>query len=394
MASAVDRNNKWYAVINVQDEHGKRKQKWICTELPSKKGKANKTAAKKIANQLQAEYDKKKTPYTNITVAAYFTEWLKHAEIEVRPKTYSAYRGNMENHIIPYFAEKGILLQELKTFQLEDYYRYKQQPDSRMDAQGALSPTTIKHHHQNISKALNDAVRRGLILANPAAVARTPKAPRYKGEYWNPEQVSKGLRLFVGNVAEVPIVLSAFYGFRRSEVIGLQWKNVDFQRRLITVAVTMQQGGGNCYLADTKTESSHRTLPMTESIYAMLTRQKERQEHNRAVLGSAYIESDFVCTWNDGRLIKPDYVTREFHKVIQKSELPTIRLHDLRHCVASNLLNSGHSPTDVAAWLGHSSPNTTFGYYAHASKASKDNISNALQRWFDTDASTNPLDND
>lgn len=62
MATVVDRNNKWYAVINVQDEHGKRKQKWICTELPSKKGKANKTAAKKMANQLQEEYDNKKRP--------------------------------------------------------------------------------------------------------------------------------------------------------------------------------------------------------------------------------------------------------------------------------------------------------------------------------------------
>jgi len=81
--------------------------------------------------------------------------------------------------------------------------------------------------------------------------------------------------------------------------------------------------------------------------------------------------------------------TREFHKVISKSKLPMIRLHDLRHCVASNLLNNGYSPTDVAGWLGHSSPVTTFGYYAHASKASKENISNAVQGWF----GTNPLDN-
>lgn len=152
MATVVDRNKKWYAVINVLDEHGNRKQKWICTDLPSKNGKANKTAAKKIANQLQEEYDKKKTPCTNITVAAYFAEWLKQTAAEVRPKTYSAYRGNMENHIIPYFEEKRILLQDLKTIDLEDYYRVKLQPDSRLDANGALSATTIKHHHQNISR--------------------------------------------------------------------------------------------------------------------------------------------------------------------------------------------------------------------------------------------------
>lgn len=389
MATVVDRNKKWYAVINVLDEHGQRKQKWICTDLPSKNGKANKTAAKKIANELQEEYDRKKTPYTSITVAAYFTEWLNQAATEVRPKTYSSYRGNMENHIIPYFKEKRTLLQDLKTVDLEDYYRFKMQPDSRLDASGALSATTIKHHHQNISKALNDAVRRGLILANPATVARTPKAARFKSEYLNPSQVCEVLSLFAGNTAELPITLCALYGLRRSEAIGLQWKNVDFQRRLITVAATMQQGGGECYLSEPKTESSYRTLPMMDSIYMILSAQKDRQNRNRAILGSGYIESDFVCTWDDGRLIAPDYVTREFHKVMKKSKLPTIRLHDLRHCVASNLLNNGYSPTDVAAWLGHSSPNTTFGYYAHASKASKEHISNAVQGWF----GTNPLDN-
>ena len=58
MATVVDKNKKWYAVIHILDEHGKRKQKWICTELPSRNGKANKTAAKKIALQLQEEYDR------------------------------------------------------------------------------------------------------------------------------------------------------------------------------------------------------------------------------------------------------------------------------------------------------------------------------------------------
>lgn len=151
----------------------------------------------------------------------------------------------------------------------------------------------------------------------------------------------------------------------------------------------MQQQGRNCYLAETKTESSYRTLPLIDKVYKLLLEQKARQERNRAILGKNYIESDFICTWDDGRLIQPDYVTKNFTKVIRKSKLPTVRLHDLRHSVASNLLNNSHSVTDVSGWLGHSTPVTTFGYYAHASKASKEHISNAVQGWFDT----NPLDN-
>ena len=390
MATIVNRNKKWYAIINVLDEHGQRKQKWICTDLPSKNGKANKTAAKKIANQLQEEYDKKETPCTTITVAAYFKEWLMQAAAEVRPKTYSAYRGNMENHIIPYFEEKKILLQDLKAVDLEDYYRVKSQPGSRLDANGVLSATTIKHHHQNMSKALNDAVRRGLILANPATVARTPKAPQYRPRYLNPEEVAYVLNLFNGHPAELPVILCALYGFRRSEVIGLQWKSIDFQNRSITVSVTMQQEGRNCYLAETKTESSYRTLPLIDKVYNLLLEQKARQERNRRLLGQLYIESDLICTWNDGRLIQPDYVTKSFKKVVRKNNLPTVRLHDLRHSVASNLINNSQSITDVSAWLGHSTPVTTMGYYAHASKAAKQNISNAVQRWFDTNSLDNP----
>lgn len=389
MATVVNKNKKWYAVIHVLDEHGKRKQKWICTELPSRNGKANKTAAKRIATQLQEEYDQKKMPCTSITVAAYFKEWLVQTKLEVRSKTYSAYRGNMENHIIPYFEGKRIQLQDLRTVDLEDYYRSKLQPDSRLDSTGALSATTIKHHHQNISKALNDAVRRGLILANPAAVARTPKAPQYRPRYLNLEEVAQVLNLFDGHTAELPVMLCALYGFRRSEVIGLQWRNIDFQQRAITVSVTMQQEGGKCYLAETKTESSYRTLPLIDKVYTLLLEQKARQERNRAILGQNYIESELICTWNDGRLIQPDYVTKAFKKVVGKSNLPSVRLHDLRHSVASNLLNNSQSITDVSAWLGHSTPVTTMSYYAHASKAAKENISNAVQGWFDT----NPLDN-
>lgn len=242
MASVTNKNGKWFAIVNVKDEHGKRRQKWCDTGLPSKNGKINKTAAKKIANQLQEEYDKKNMPCTNITVAAYFREWLKQAETGLRPKTYSSYRGNMENHIIPYFEAKGTHLQDLKPVDLEDYYRYKMGADSRMDGQGALSVTTIKHHHQNISKALNDAVRRGLILANPATVAHTPKGTKFKPEYLNPEQVDKLMGLFVGNTAELPVHLCAWYGFSRSEVIGLRWENIDFQQRSITVgAIWLKQ---------------------------------------------------------------------------------------------------------------------------------------------------------
>ena len=243
----------------------------------------------------------------------------------------------------------------------------------------ALSVTTIKHHHQNISNALSDAVRRGIIYVNSASSAKTPKAEKYKAEFLNPEQVDNLLLLVKGTVIEIPVILCALYGFRRSEVLGLTWKYVDFVNRTITVAETVQQNTGGSYTDTPKTDSSYRTLPMLDSAYTLLEAHKRLQEERKRLMGESYIDSDYVCTWNDGKHISPNYLTSQFNKIIKNSTLPPIRLHDLRHSAASNLLNRGLSVVQVQEWLGHSSAATTLNFYAHADKTSKQAVADAVQ---------------
>jgi len=134
---------------------------------------------------------------------------------------------------------------------------------SKLKTREALSPTTIKHHHQNISKALTDAVRRGLIPNNPASAARTPKSEKFNPEFLNTKEVEDLLTLFKGSVIEVPVQLCAFYGFRRSEVLGLKWDAIDFERKTISIELTLQQGIGGNYEDKTKTPKSTRTMPMS-----------------------------------------------------------------------------------------------------------------------------------
>lgn len=323
-------------------------------------------------------------PYSQLTVADYFTQWLIDIQTEVKQNTYRSYYGNMTNHIIPYFQQNKIQLQELTPFDLEDYYKSKLQPNSKMKSESALSATTIKHHHQNISKALTDAVRKGLILANPAASARTPKAEKFKGEFLNRKQVNELLLLFKGNVVELPVLLCSVYGLRRSEVLGLKWHNVDFESKSITIAETLQQGTHGDYTDTPKTDSSYRTLPMTNEVYNSLKTAKNLQNERQKLMGNYYVQSDYVCTWQDGNVISPNYLTRTFKSVISKSNLPQIRLHDLRHSAASNLLDMGFSVVQVADWLGHSSSATTLNFYAHAEKRSKMDIANALDNCFQT----------
>ena len=98
--------------------------------------------------------------------------------------------------------------------------------------------------------------------------------------------------LIKGTVIELPVQLCSIYGFRRSEVLGLRWEYVDFEKRTITIAETLQQGVGGSYVDTTKNESSHRVLPLTQQAYDLLMAQKEQQIERSRVMGCYYYKSD------------------------------------------------------------------------------------------------------
>ena len=366
--------NTYYVVLNLTDEFGKRKQKWIPTGYPIK---GNKKRANEVLRTKIKEYEDKNIQfYSGITVAEYFKKWLNQIKQEVRPNTYRGYKANMDNHIIPFFENEGILLQELTPNEITAYYRFKHENSD-------LSGRTLKHHHQNISKALNDAIGQGYLTYNPATHAKTIKEERYRAEFLNNGQIKELLTLLNDKPIKLAVELCCIYGFRRSEVLGLKWHNVDFENGSIRICETLQQStkaitGSTNYTDDTKTESSNRTMPMTDRARVILLAQKERQNRNREFLGNRYIDNDYVCTFDNGKEITPNYLSRSFHKIIVNSDLIKVRLHDLRHSSASNLLSQGFSVIQVADWLGHSESTTTLKFYAHADKSSKMAIANAL----------------
>ena len=366
------KNNKYYAVLNFTGEDGKRRQKWIPTYLEVR---GNKRKALEILHQLEETYDDKRMQIEDLLFADYLTSWLERVKPTLEPCTYRSYAGNMNNHVIPYFRQKRLKLHELKPFHLEDYYAAK------LSGGHPLSTQTVRHHHQNISKALNDALRHELINSNPAQKAKLPKAKKYIGAFLNPNQLQQLLALFQGMEIEFAVMFIATYGMRRSEALGLCWQNVDFENNQFTISrVLIQHTGQSYYVKDcTKNESSYRTLPLTKDVRLMLEQIHQRQSHNREQFGNVYHDSDSVFTWPDGTLISPNYLTRMFHKTIAASDLPPIRLHDLRHSTASNLLANNFSVVEVQHWLGHSQASTTLNFYSHIDATSKRNITAALE---------------
>lgn len=366
------KNNKYYAVLNIVGTDGKRKQKWISTDLAIK---GNKKRAAKILEKLLEEYDERNISYDNVLLTDYLNDWIKRVKNNLEPSTYRGYMGNLKNHILPYFNKRRIKLIELKPYHLEDFYAYLMSDEKKLSAQ------TVRHNHRIISKALNDALRHETIKSNPAQRASVPKIKKYIGTFLNPEQLQELVTLFRGTEIEYAVAFIVTYGLRRSEALGLCWSKVDFNNNLFTVSRAMiQQGKGGYYLKDcTKNESSYRTLPLTKDMCSMLLMLKNRREVNKKLFGDSYADNDFVFTWQDGNPITPNYLTRIFHNTIVKSDLPPIRLHDLRHSTASNLLANGFSVVEVQHWLGHSQASTTLNFYSHIDASSKTNIKNALE---------------
>jgi len=193
------------------------------------------------------------------------------------------------------------------------------------------------------------------------------------------EQLSKLKEAIAGDQIEVPVMLIASYGFRRSEALGLKWDAVDFERKKISIHATLVMSGTEmAFVEDTKSEASNRTLPMSDEFISYLKAVKAKQQKNKALYGNTYHDSDFVCVKEDGNIIKPEYLTNRFRLFLEEQELPRIRLHDLRHSAATNLLNMGFTIKDVSVWMGHADITTTLNIYSHVLEDSKTAMANAL----------------
>ena len=130
-----------------------------------------------------------------------------------------------------------------------------------------------------------------------------------------------------------------------------------------------------CDLRGQRKDQIHdRTLPLSDSLRRYLTDLRRRQNANRKKYGKAYCQSDYVCCREDGSPLRPDYISREFERVCRRACLPRIRFHDLRHSVATILLQQGFSLKQIQDWLGHSDISTTANVYAHVPYVEKVSI--------------------
>lgn len=214
-------------------------------------------------------------------------------------------------------------------------------------------------------QTLNEAVKSGLIQTNPCQFVELPKKQQYQSNYYNAEQL-KALFEAIEDDPLYPVVkITALYGLRRSEVLGLKWDSVDFSTGRLTIKRTVSKVTAAVCKDKTKNSSSHRSFPLSHEAREILLKIKADEDIHRQLCGSEYEENDFIFKWPNGKSFSPDYISSHFSLLLKNNHLPHIRFHELRHSCASLLLNSGFTLKDVQEYMGHSDIQMTANIYGH-----------------------------
>ncbi|MBE6970714.1 MAG: site-specific integrase, partial [Ruminococcaceae bacterium] len=321
------KNGKFYIVLNTY-ENGKRKPKWVSTGLCEK---GNKRKAEQLLREAiqRAEMQNGIVP-SDISFADYVRYWLQQVKRRVDEVTYQGYETLAQGHILPYFDRAGISLQKITRAHLQAYIDEKA-AHGRKDGKGGLSARSLRLHKNILYQTLTEAVKNELLAANPCQHVELPPTIRYEASYYTAEQLQTLLAAIANDPLAPMIAVTIIYGLRRSELLGLKWDSIDFERGLVTIKHTVSKVSKVVEKDKTKNASSRRSFPLTDDARIIFLQAKADEENNRQLMGKGYQQNSYVFKWPDGRPFSPDYVSRHFSRLLKSNNLPHIRFHDLRH---------------------------------------------------------------
>ena len=359
----------YYVVLSYVDVNGKRHRPWISTGLPEK---GNKRKAEAELARIRSTYEPPKEVEdlnSDMPFADYLLQWLEIVKVRIKIATFSSYESMVKRTIEPYFRKKGYTLRGLEARHIQQFYTEKLK---------TVKPNSVIHYHAVIHQALKYALKTDLVAQNVAMKVDRPKKNDFQPVFLDAAELQKLFTVIKGTKLELPVLVAAFYGLRRGEVIGLKWDAIDFERGAITIkrTVTSVQVDGREQIIEqesAKTKSSMRTLPLVGSFREYFLQVKKAQELNKKVCGNCYnYEYDgYVFVDELGERMRPGYLTSYFPQFIQRHGLRKMRFHDLRHSCASLLLANGVPLKQIQEWLGHSDFSTTANIYAHLDYSSK-----------------------
>lgn len=240
---------------------------------------------------------------------------------------------------------------------------------------GGLSEKTQKHYVNYISDVMKYAVKCELIPKNPCVGITVAKTGKRERDAYDVSEEADILRSLAEE--DAPLKYQAFFalavycGFRRSEIMGLEWKDIDFGNKVISVVRTSQYRGKNTgiYTDTPKTKNSERHIVVTDAILDILEKLRMEQIGQRIHCGDQWVKTDRLFTQWNGKPMNPNTPYVFLQKFCDRNDIPFKGVHSFRHAFATNLIASNEVDIrTVSALMGHSQTSTTLNIYAHEVK--------------------------
>jgi integrase len=328
---------------------GKYKYQWVSV-------KGTKKDAEKRLSELLHQLDT--GTFVNpgrTTLAEFLQRWLQeYAKPNLSPRGFERYESITRVHLIPRLG--NIPLTQLTSEQLQKHYTLK--------LNEGLSPRSIRYHHVVLHKALETAMKWGLLARNVSDSVDVPRARQTEMRTWDEAEVTRFLKMARDSRYYALFHTALFTGMRRSELLALQWRDIDFHQ--ISVNRSLHQlRDGSYVFSEPKSVKSRRTIALSPSSVLTLSEHKEEQKRILAMLGLPLTYDDLVFATHDGKPLRPNTVSRAWTTLAAHAGVKVIRLHDARHTHASLMLKQGVHPKIVQERLGHSSIQVTLDTYSH-----------------------------
>lgn len=344
------RGKSWYYVHDLPPDPatGRRRQTTKGGfELKTEAESAMVESINKVNRGLYVEEDK-------ITLKEYLEMYLDHIKPNYKPTAYDTDRTIIEARIMPDLGR--IKLQKLTPLSITQFYTKLHK---------TYSSEYVKNIHAVLRRALRQAYIWDLLPTNIMDKVKTPKVERKEMEFWTMEECLQFLSVAEGHCHYIVYSLAIHTGMRRGEVLGLRWRDIDFERKTLTVVQTVNHTREGVIIQTPKTKQSSRKIAIGDTLIAALQERRKVVNEQRMKNRKTYKNHDLVCCYEDGSPIKPKRITESFELLTKRAALPKIRFHDLRHSHASMLLHMGVNVKAAAERLGHSNVQIFLDRYAH-----------------------------